>query len=150
LGRDIISVNCILSEKNKGEAYIHFMPLSGISIPLPYRPDEPISALKYRYQEISGICASEQRIIFGGKQLEEGRTLNDYYIQEGSTLHLLTRLRGGMFHVTSGLEDYNAVKGYITDISKLDVLITNLKTRFRKEPKSLDKFLSEFDEKMIK
>ncbi|CAF1264644.1 unnamed protein product [Rotaria sordida] len=100
--------------------------LTGKTITLKVNSEMTTEAVKKLIQDIEGIPSNQQRLIFAGTQLEDEdvpsdqqrlvfaetqledeRTLSDYNIQNKSTIHMVLCLRGGMYHFTSGRQDFS-------------------------------------------
>ncbi|ODQ61800.1 hypothetical protein WICANDRAFT_59878 [Wickerhamomyces anomalus NRRL Y-366-8] len=69
--------------------------LTGKEIPIDVEPTDKILRIKEIMEEKEGIPPSQQRLIFGGKQMNDDQTVESYKLEPGAQLHLVLTLRGG-------------------------------------------------------
>jgi hypothetical protein len=88
------------------EIFVH--DLVGKKIQLFVNLSTTIETVKALVQDKEGIPPDQQRLILRGRELKDDRrTLKDYTVTNKSIIHLVLRPRGGMYHPTSGRQDFD-------------------------------------------
>ena len=90
--------------KKPATQQIFVRTMTGKTVTLDVSAVETIETVKMKLERLVDVPSDQQRLIFAGRQLEDGRTLRDYNIttSKEATIHMVLRLRGGMFDRTSG------------------------------------------------
>ena len=70
--------------------------LTGKTVTLDVGASDTVELVKATVEGKLGVPAVVQRLLFEGKQLEDGRAVSSYGVRQHSTLHLVLRLRGGV------------------------------------------------------
>jgi hypothetical protein len=69
--------------------------LTGKTVPVSVSPRDTIDTLKEKLYAKEGVPKDLQRLIFGGKPLDDAKRISEYGIQKLSTVFLVTTLIGG-------------------------------------------------------
>jgi hypothetical protein len=105
----------------KEEIEICIITLSGKTINIIIPNDQKVINLKYEIYNREGIPPEQSRLIYSGHQLHDQQKLDDYKIVNGATIHLVLRLKGGMFNEVSGRNGgYEKIQSTLEYILEID------------------------------
>jgi hypothetical protein len=111
----------ILKKIMQSSKQIFVKTLTGKTVTLPMINEMKVIDIKCLIQNKEGTPPDQQRIVYKGSSLEDERTLSDYVICHEASLHLVLRLRGGMFHETSGRDgNYDKLTDCLIDIDHME------------------------------
>lgn len=74
---------------------IFIKTLTGRKQQYNFEPETTVLAVKQALQEKEGIQVDQIRLIFSGKQLSDEKSLQEYNVAAGGTIHMVLQLRGG-------------------------------------------------------
>ena len=109
----------------RGGMQLFVKTLTGKTISIEVEEGESIEDVKAKISEKEGIPPEQQRLIFGGQQLQDAKTLGDYDVGDDATLHLVLRLRGGLFGKGAVPVDEAFVKEHLRGLTDKDRELMN-------------------------
>lgn len=126
---EIISFTDVFPSQKTQETFtIQIKTMTGRFHRIHVTPSMTVMELKLQIQKVELYEPDQQRIVYSGKQLSDDKQLKDYPISDDATLHLIIRLRGGMFHETSSRKDMEPLVCTLwTEIASIEALLKSLK-----------------------
>jgi hypothetical protein len=121
---------------------VHIKTATGKSMFVKINPADTILQLKKKIYLTEDVSLESQRIVYGGKQLEDHHTLCHYNISNESILHIVLRLRGGMFHKSSSRADFVS----LNYSNKMERGLSMLDYMKRESTREMVKVLEDFED----
>jgi ubiquitin-like protein Nedd8 len=117
--------------------------LTGRILKCQVRPNDTVLDIKKEIYKQDDLPFEQQRIVFNGKNISDEQTVFDCGIYAGACLHLILRLRGGMFHESSSKIDYLDIKCKTTFYKGLS-MIRYIRTKY-----NMDNIMDNLHRKLI-
>ena len=127
-GSNIFDLKSSLSQLICDDYPIQIRSLTGKHTEIKVHHKMRVSELKVLIEKQDQTPFDQQRLVYNGKQLEDERTLDYYNITQDTVVHIILRIRGGMFHETSARKDFGLVQwATLESIEELEEKIRLLK-----------------------